>query len=107
MDMKVENNKDSNKWVFQPAGDIDIYTSMEFREGVMEAFEEENKDILIDGTNLDYIDSTGLGALMFVLKNIQDRGFKIYLENLKPNILKLLTITELDKLMVIRGGENE
>lgn len=107
MDIKMEIKEIDDKWVFNPIGDIDIYTSMKFREEVMKCFEKENKDILIDGTKLDYIDSVGLGALIFILKNIQEKGFKVYLDNLKPNIVKLLTITELDKLLVIRGESNE
>ena len=32
---------------------------------------------------------------------------KIYLSNIKPNIRKLFDITELDKLFIIRGDDNE
>lgn len=107
MSLSMDYSEIEDKWVFNPCGDIDIYTSMDFREKIMRAFEEENKDILIDGEELEYIDSTGLGALIFVLKNIQERGFKIYLDNIKPNIMKLFTITELDKVFIIRGDSNE
>lgn len=107
MSLTMNYDKIDDKWVFNPSGDIDIYTSNDFREKIMGAFEKENKDILINGDRLEYIDSTGLGALIFILKNIQDRGFKLYLENIKPNIKKLLSITELDKVFIIRGDSNE
>lgn len=107
MSLSMDFNKTDDKWVFNPCGDIDIYTSMDFREKVMKAFETENKDILINGEKLEYIDSTGLGALIFILKNIQERGYKLYLENIKPNIKKLLSITELDKVFIVKGESNE
>lgn len=101
--MNGVENKEENKWIFSPKGDLDIYTSNEFKEIIINLFKEEHKDILIDGSNLEYVDSTGLGALIYLLKEVQNEGFQIYLENIKPNIKKLFSITELDKLFVIRG----
>lgn len=107
LNMKVSFDEKENKWLFIPVGEIDIYTSVKFKEEVLERFNSKKTDILIDGKELEYIDSTGLGALIYILKNLKDNNYKIHLENIKPNILKLFNITELDKLFVIRGGKDE
>ncbi len=107
LNTKVDFSFDRNLWVVKPIGEIDIYTSSVFKEEVVKAYEQRKSDLLIDGENLDYIDSTGLGALISLLKMIQDTEFKIHIENLKPNIRKLFDITELDKVFVIRGDNNE
>lgn len=109
MSMNLGSNFDEklDRWLFKPIGDIDIYTSTKFQEKILEKYNSKKTDILIDGEKLDYIDSTGLGALIYILKKLKDDDFKIYLENIKPNILKLFKITELDKLFVIRGEQNE
>lgn len=104
---EIKLDEEKNHWVFLPDGDLDIYTSQEFRDQVIESFEKGNRDILIDCENLDYLDSTGLGALISVLKTVKDTDYKIYLENIKPNIRKLFSITELDKLFIIRGEDDE
>lgn len=103
----VEFNKVENKWVFMPEGDMDIYTSAIFKDQVIKSYEETKVDLLIDGVGLDYIDSTGLGALISILKLVKESDHKIYLSNIKPNIRKLFDITELDKLFIIRGADNE
>lgn len=106
LNTKVDFNHDSNQWVFKPVGEIDIYTSSVFKEEIVKSFEERKADLVIDGRQLDYIDSTGLGALISLLKMLQDTEYKIYIDNIRPNIRKLFDITELDKLFIIRGDEN-
>lgn len=103
----VTFNQEENMWIFLPEGDMDIYTSGEFRDQALRSFEENKADLLIDGEKLDYIDSTGLGALIGILKKVKENNHKIYLSNIKPNIRKLFDITELDKLFIIRGEDNE
>ena len=107
LEMKVSFDEDENKWVFSPSGEIDIYSSLKFKEEILKNFNSKKTDILIDGEKLEYIDSTGLGALIYILKSLKDDDYKIHLMNIKPNIKKLFDITELDKLFVIRGGTND
>lgn len=103
----VKYSNEENMWIFMLEGDMDIYTSDVFKEQAIKSYEEKEADILIDGEKLDYIDSTGLGALIGILKILQESDHKIYLTNIKPNIRKLFDITELDKLFNFRGENNE
>ncbi len=103
MDLKIDFNDKKEEWQVYPREDIDIYTSDKFKDRVLESFRENEKDILIDGRDLSYVDSTGLGALIYILKEIKEKGYKLHLTNIKPNILKLLEITELDKVFNMRG----
>lgn len=109
MSLNIESgfNKDENKWVFKPEGDLDIYTSSEFKEEVLNHLNDKETDIIIDGENLDYIDSTGLGALISILRTMKEKEIKIYIDNVKPNIRKIFDITDLDKLFIFRGETNE
>lgn len=107
LNMEINFDEKQNKWVVLPDGEMDIYTSPLFKEEMIRVFDSRNADILVDGSKLKYVDSTGLGALIFVLKKLKDNDFKIYLSNIKPNIRKIFDITELDKLFIIRGEGNE
>lgn len=90
-----------NFWVVKPKGEIDIYTSPEFNEKLVEAINDKKTDIVIDGDELDYLDSTGLGTLISIFKLLKESGNKVYIKNVKPNIKKLFYITELDKVFII------
>ena len=103
LETNIEFNNEENKLIVKSKGDLDIYTSNDFKDRVLDAFENKEIDLLIDGQDLEYIDSTGLGALISILKVASEKNKKIYINNLKPNIRKLFDITELDKLFIIRG----
>lgn len=100
-------NNEENIWLILPEGDMDIYTSAEFKDQVLKSFDDKKADLLLDGESLEYIDSTGLGALIGILKKVKENEHNIYLTNIKPNIRKLFSITELDKLFIIRGEQDE
>lgn len=107
LNLEVKFDQDKEVLVVKPEGDVDIYTSIKFKNEVVSSFEERNVDILIDGSKLEYLDSTGLGALISLLKMVRETDNGIIIENLKPNIRKLFNITELDKLFTIRGEEDD
>lgn len=60
-------------------------------------------DVKIDFTNLEYIDSTGLGALIGVLKRLKVNEKDIYIINARKNVKKIFTITGLDKIFKVEG----
>lgn len=99
--------KDKNLLKVDLIGDLDIYTSKDLKNDVMNHFKISACDIEIDATNLDYIDSTGLGVLMGIYKEVEKENKKIYIINTKPNIRKIFEITELDSLFIFRGEINE
>lgn len=107
LEIQVYYNEEKDAWIIEPEGEIDIYTSPSFKNKVLNSYMEKKTDLLVDGAKLEYIDSTGLGALISILKAIEDDDNKIHLINIKPNIKKLFDITELDKLFIIRGENNE
>lgn len=103
LNIEVKFDNDNNHLVVIPDGDLDIYTSNKFKERIVDSFEKNQGDIFINGSKLEYVDSTGLGALISILKNVKETENQIIISNLKPNIRKLFDITELDKLFTIRG----
>ena len=102
LEVLKEFDVDNNQWVVKPTGEIDIYTSADFKDTLLALIEEKNTDIEIVGTSLDYIDSTGLGVLISVLKQMKDHGTTIIIKNIKPSIKKLLELTRLDKVFTIK-----
>ncbi|WP_036730436.1 MULTISPECIES: STAS domain-containing protein [Peptoniphilus] len=94
--------ENSEKLIVYPKGELDVYTSPEFKESVINKYRKDKKNILIDAEELEYIDSTGLGALIFILNEISEDENKITLINVKSSIKKLFTITKLDSVFEMR-----
>ena len=97
--LKEEYSADTAK-VFV-SGEVDIYTAQQFKEKLYSIVDNSGKDLVIDCSDLNYIDSTGLGIFVGALKKTRMAGKSIQLENIKDNIRKLFVITGLDKLFVI------
>ncbi len=102
MSLKIDNELGHNIIEIKPLGEVDIYTSPELKRKIFKLIDERNADVLIDGEGLEYIDSTGLGVLMSIYKKLQEKGLKLTIINLKPNIYKLFDITGLNKVFNIR-----
>ncbi len=94
-------------WLINIEGEVDIFNSAEMKTKLIELIEENPVDIRIECKNLSYIDSTGLGALIAVLKKTKEYEKSIYFQNLKPGLSKLFKITNLDKVFVIEGDLDE
>jgi len=107
MDFGIEKTFDGNVWRITLSGEIDIYNSSDMKTLLTKLMEEHTADMHVDCNNLEYIDSTGLGALVGALKNIKSQGKEMHLLNVKPNILKLFRITNLDKVFIIEEGRDE
>ncbi|NLJ58223.1 MAG: STAS domain-containing protein [Tissierellia bacterium] len=102
MSLKIEIETLDSSIEIKPIGEVDIYTSPELKKKVTDLIEEKKLDLVIDGENLEYIDSTGLGVLMSIYKKLQERNLNFKIINLKPNIYKLFDITSLNKVFNIR-----
>lgn len=88
-------------------GELDISESTEFKKSVTKLLYAEKDDLCFDFSELDYIDSTGLGALIGILKQVEGMGNKIYLKGVNERIRKLFKITQLEDMFVFVGDLDE
>jgi len=87
---------------FDVSGEVDIYTCQMLKERLYKAIDEHKKDLVLDCGQLNYIDSTGLGVFVAVLKKVKQMDKEIQIVNLKESIKKLFVITSLDTLFNIK-----
>lgn len=105
--MQSKYNEKDNSWLISVVGEIDIFNSQDFKTTLFKLIDEKEVNIRIDCENLKYIDSTGLAALIAVLKRTKEYNGEITLLKPKANLEKLFKITNLDKVFIIEGDENE
>ena len=82
-------------------GEIDIASSDELRTALLGLSDQGVVEVTVDLGELAFIDSTGLGALIRVLKHYRERGGDLRLASPTKPVTKVLEITGLDKLFVI------
>lgn len=106
MSVVINSSFDAEKqlWDLKLGGEIDIYTSTLFKEELQKIYlSESTGDVHIDASDLEYIDSTGLGVLIGALKRLKQKDKDIYIKSTKPNVRKIFSITGLDKIFKLEG----
>jgi anti-sigma B factor antagonist len=81
--------------VFDLAGSLDIATSPTVRAALTEASERGSHRLIVDLTRVDFLDSTGLGALIGGQRRAKEFGGEVRLVAKEGQILRLLRITGL------------
>ena len=100
LNIKSNYNEEDGRWILETIGDIDIASSKALKEVLVNKFEEKAQDIILDFTQLDYIDSTGLGIIIGAYGRMKESGKKLTIIHPKESIKRLLTITGLDKIFM-------
>lgn len=103
MAIAIEKNykEEQDQWTIKLSGEMDINSSDEVKQELQDIIDQNIADIEIDCEELSYIDSTGIGVLIGILKKIKKSDKKIVLKNTKDNIRRLFNITGLDKIFII------
>lgn len=68
---------------------------------------KEGKRLVLDLSDLDYIDSKHLAALVVCYKRIAEAGGKIVFCGLKPAVRETFLVTRLDRIFTIAPTRNE
>ncbi len=72
--------------VLEPQGFINAHTVRHFESALESLVEQGRCLILINGRELAYISSAGLGAIMGLIETVRERGGDILLCNLQDNV---------------------
>jgi anti-sigma B factor antagonist len=87
--------------VFELTGSLDIATSPTVRAALTSASERGGHQLIVDLTQVDFLDSTGLGALIGGQRRAREFGGEVRLVAKEGQILRLLRITGLLKVFSV------
>ena len=87
--------------VLQIAGEVDVYTAPQLREQVVQLVDSGVRHIIADLRRVDFLDSTGLGALVGSLKRLRthDGSFKVVASG--GRTLRIFQITGLTRAFAL------
>jgi anti-sigma B factor antagonist len=108
MDFVMTFEEMKKLFVIKISGDIDAYHSATFKQKVMEHIENtEKKYLVLDMSDVAYIDSAGLGSIVSLIKESKKAEKEIVLVSLKKQIKKIFEMTKLDKIIRIEDTIEE
>ncbi|MGZ3498797.1 MAG: STAS domain-containing protein [Vulcanimicrobiaceae bacterium] len=99
IDIKSEHNGDA--LVFKLRGSLDLATAPSVRAALLEAADDGKHEIIVDLTQLEFLDSTGLGALIGAYRRAMEHQGRVALVVNDGPIARLLNITGLMRIFSV------
>jgi anti-sigma B factor antagonist len=101
VDLTITTREAEGRTVVAVAGEIDVYTAPRLREEITELVAAGTYDLVIDMSEVEFLDSTGLGVLVGGLKKVRAHDGSLQLVCNQDRLLKIFRITGLAKVFVI------
>ncbi|MDD3839027.1 MAG: STAS domain-containing protein [Clostridia bacterium] len=99
--VECTKNEAQGNWYVKVEGEVDVYTAPKLKEKLLDPIEKEKTDLVVDMHDLVYIDSTGLGVFIGVLRRVKEYNGNIVLKGPRDNVKRLLEITGLNKIFIV------
>jgi anti-sigma B factor antagonist len=99
--MQIDTVTRSGATVVKPVGNrLDLEVAAEFRAALLQLIDDGQHRVVVDLGDVDFIDSSGLGALVSALKTLKmlKRDGDIRLANVRPPVVSLLEIIRLHRV---------
>ena len=109
VDARVSDHEvDSDTHVIELAGEFDLYTAPEFKARLAEVIAEGKCRVVVDLSEVTFLDSTMLGVLVGGVKRLGPGGGSLELIGArKENVMKMFETTGLDRVFRIHGAREE
>ncbi len=82
-------------------GELDVTSVRILKKRIEQAIDDHKPNVEIECEELEYIDSTGIGALVSLAKKVSEYDAKIKLLDLKSHLKKIFELTKLTRIFII------
>ncbi|MDC7220949.1 MAG: anti-sigma factor antagonist [Spirochaetales bacterium] len=105
MELKIRKNE--NIYIVDVNGEMDLYNSYKLKELIMKMLEKKVTRFIINMENVEYIDSSGIGALIYICSTIKKMNLYLMITNVKGSVKKVIELTKLMGYFPIKPSLNE
>lgn len=105
--MEIATNQSGNLTVLSLSGRLDLTAGMALKETVMKSLENGSGKIHLNLDKVDFINDSGLGAMVSAMKEIRIRHGRMTLSNLAVYVNEIFEITQLTHIFEIFPTQEE
>ncbi len=77
------------------SGDLDLYNASRVKEEAQRLWNDGRKRLIVDLEKLDYLDSSGIGVLLYLFTSSQKRNGHVFFARISGSVMKVITLTKL------------
>ena len=89
------------------SGRLDLASGTTLKQQVKELFDQEKLSFHMNLAEVEFINSSGLGTLVSIMKEVRLRKGRLTLSNLASYVQEIFDITQLSHIFEIFGTEEE
>ena len=93
--------------VLELRGELDAHAASELEAAIQKCFQDEQYNIVVNGANLQYISSAGLGVFMAYIEELREQGGDIKIAALQPKVFNVFDLLGFPMLFEIVDTEAE
>lgn len=105
--MDFKTHSDGDVTVLSVAGRVDSYSVPQLRERLRIAVNKNQPNLIVDLAEVNFLDSSGLAALVYGMKNCREKGGDLCLCAPQQSVRMILELTRLDQAIDIFPSETE
>ena len=93
--------------VLELDGELDAHTASQLEDALKKLIDQENYQIIVNFSSLDYIASAGLGVFMAYIEDVRELGGDIKLTNMNKKVYNVFDLLGFPTLYDILDHEKE
>ena len=106
--MKISTSLADNEVVLlEVEGDVDAYTARRLDQALNDHLAQGHSRIVVDASQLGFISSAGLRAIMFAEREACERGGQVRVCGLNPQARRTFEMAGLDEYLHLSGTRQE
>ncbi|HEX2805487.1 MAG TPA: STAS domain-containing protein [Kineosporiaceae bacterium] len=95
----VTSSVHQGRRIVRVTGEVDVNTGPKLRDHLLALVAGGEHDIVVDLSEVSFLDSSGLGVLVMVHKRIRTAGGALRLAGCQPEVVSIFHVTALDRVM--------
>ncbi|UCC80879.1 MAG: STAS domain-containing protein [Candidatus Zixiibacteriota bacterium] len=104
--MEITTKINGDVAVINLEGRLDLNSSNQLKDASREFFSKDNCKLVLNMDRVDFINSSGLGALVSILKEVRNHKGELKISNLAEYVKEIFDITQLSSIFDICEDES-
>ncbi|MDR2049536.1 MAG: anti-sigma factor antagonist [Treponema sp.] len=105
--MELKIRKNDTIYIIDISGEMDLYNSYKIKELLLKMIEKKIENFIINLNDVEYIDSSGIGALIYITSTIRKMNLRMAITNVRGSVKKVIELTKLTNFFPITANLEE
>ena len=94
-------NEENGRLILHLKGELVLNAVTELKDEIKSHLKNENLKVIADLSDVEFVDSSGLGMLISWFKCVNEENGRIVFANVQPYVRKIIKISKLDKIFTL------